>query len=296
VEQRPLGSSGPKVSLVGLGTNNFSERLDLEASRAVFDKAIDLGITFIDTADVYGGLGGTETFLGKIMGERRKQVVLCTKFGMLRPGGERDTSRRHVMAAVEASLARLRTDYIDVYMLHRPDGVTPIEETLRALDDLVRQGKVRAIGCSNLPGWRVVEAQWTSTHHRLPHFTCAQSEYSLLARAPEQELLPALEAYGLGFLPYFPLASGLLSGKYRRNAPLPAGARISASKTYQDRHLSEASWAIVERLHEFCAERGHSLLELAFSWLASRKSVSSIIAGRARPRSWNRTPRRRPGR
>jgi aryl-alcohol dehydrogenase-like predicted oxidoreductase len=281
VKQRALGNSDLRVSLVGVGCNNFAERLDLEASRAVVDKAIELGATFFDTADVYGKLGGSEEYLGRILGERRKQVVLCTKFGVsMTPGvTAKDNSRRYVMTAVEASLRRLRTDYIDLYMLHRPDVVTPIEETLRALDDLVRQGKVRTIGCSNLPAWRVVEAHWTSEHHGLQRFVCAQDEYSLLARAPERELIPALERCGASLLPYFPLASGLLSGKYRRDAPLPAGSRIGDFRQYQDRHLSDANWAIVEGLREFCAQRGRTLLELAFSWLASRPCVSSIIAG-----------------
>ena len=285
MKQRTLGNSDLRVSLVGLGCNNFAERLDLEASRAVVDKAIELGATFFDTADVYGKLGGSEEYLGRILGERRKQVVLCTKFGVsMTPGvTAKDNSRRYVMTAVEASLRRLRTDYIDVYMLHRPDGVTPIEETLRALDDLVRQGKVRTIGCSNLPAWRVVEAHWTSVHHRLHRFVCAQDEYSLLARSPERELIPALESCGAGLLPYFPLASGLLSGKYRRDAPLPAGSRIGDFRQYQDRHLSDANWAIVEGLRDFAAQRGRTLLELAFSWLASRPCVASIIAGASTP-------------
>ncbi len=285
MKQRTLGKSDLQVSIVGLGCNNFAERLGFEASCAVVDKAIDLGITFFDTADVYGKLGGSEDYLGRILGERRKRVVLCTKFGVsMTPGvTEKNTSRRYVMTAVEASLRRLRTDYIDVYMLHRPDAVTPIEETLRALDDLIRQGKVRTIGCSNLPAWRVVEAQWTSTHLGLHRFVCAQDEYSLVSRAPERDLIPALDAYDLGLLPYFPLASGLLSGKYRRDAPMPAGSRIADFRQYQDRHLSEANWAIVEGLHAFCAARGHTVLELAFSWLASRPCVSSIIAGASTP-------------
>jgi len=211
--------------------------------------------------------------------------VLCTKFGVsMTPGvTAKDTSRRYIMTAVEASLRRLRTDYIDVYMLHRPDAVTPIEETLRALEDLIGQGKVRTIGCSNLPAWRVVEAHCTSVHHGLHRFVCAQDEYSLLARSPERELIPALESCGAGLLPYFPLASGLLSGKYRRDAPLPAGSRIGDFRQYQDRHLSDANWAIVEQLRDFAAKRGHTLLELAFSWLASRACVSSIIAGASTP-------------
>jgi aryl-alcohol dehydrogenase-like predicted oxidoreductase len=249
------------------------------------DRALDLGITLFDTADTYGNGGGSEAILGEILGDRRKEIVLATKFGSVM-SEERElkgASRRYIMRAVEDSLRRLKTDWIDLYQLHRQDPLTPIEETLRALDDLVHQGKVRYIGCSNLPAWRVVEAQWTSRSHGLNAFVSTQDEYSLLVRDVERELLPAAQAYGLGLIPYFPLASGLLTGKYRRNSPLPEGTRLANTQRLASRYISGANWDKVERLERFCAERGRTLLELAFSWLLSRPQVSSVIAGATRP-------------
>ena len=285
MRQRSLGKSGVQVSLVGLGCNNFGGRIDLEASRKVVHKALDLGITLFDTADIYGEKGGSETILGQILGDRRKEIVLATKFGMPMDEAERlkGASRRYILSAVEASLRRLKTDWIDLYQLHTPDPLTPIEETLRTLEELIRQGKVRYIGCSNLPAWQVVEAQWTARHIGLNAFVTCQDEYSLVVRDPERELLPAMEAYGLGLLPYFPLASGLLSGKYKRTGPMPEGARLTMTKRLADRYLTDANWQIVERLSEFSATRGRSLLEVAFSWLTSRPMVSSVIAGATRP-------------
>ncbi|HXP76051.1 MAG TPA: aldo/keto reductase [Stellaceae bacterium] len=282
---RNLGRSGLRVSLVGLGCNNFGGRIDLEASRKVVHKALDLGITLLDTADTYGNFGGSEECLGAILGARRKDVVLATKFGlpMNAEGTIKGASRRYVMSEVEASLRRLKTDWIDLYQLHQPDPLTPIEETLRALDDLVRQGKVRYIGCSNLPAWQVVEAQWTARHLGLNAFVCAQDEYSLVVRGIDRELIPALQAYDMGLLPFFPLASGLLTGKYRRNATLPAGTRLANTQRLADRFLTEANWQIAERLQDFAATRGHSLLELAFSWLVARPQVASVIAGATKP-------------
>ncbi len=285
MEQRNLGTSGLRVSVVGLGCNNFGGRIDLEASRRVVHRALDLGITLFDTADIYGERGGSETCLGQILGDRRKDIVLATKFGM--PMDEAETlkggSRRYIMAAVEASLRRLRTDWIDLYQLHRPDPLTPIEETLRALDDLVRQGKVRYVGCSNLAGWQVVEAQWTAKHLGVNAFVSCQDEYSLVVRGIERDLLPAMQACGLGLLPFFPLASGLLTGKYQRNTPLPAGTRLANTQRLADRYLTDANWRVVERLAPFCAARGRNLLELAFSWLAARPQVASVIAGATKP-------------
>ena len=285
MEQRNLGRSGLRVSVVGLGCNNFGGRIDLEASRRVVHKALDLGITLFDTADIYGERGGSETCLGQILGDRRKDIVLATKFGMPMDTAEtlKGGSRRYIMAAVEASLRRLRTDWIDLYQLHRPDPLTPIEETLRALDDLVRQGKVRYVGCSNLAGWQAVEAQWTAKHLGLNAFVSCQDEYSLVVRGIERDLLPAMQTHGLGLLPFFPLASGLLTGKYRRDAPPPAGTRLANTQRLADRYLTDANWQVVERLAPFCAARGHSLLELAFSWLAARPQVASVIAGATKP-------------
>ena len=285
MKQRPLGKSGLQVSLVGLGCNNFGGRIDLEASRKVVHKALDLGITLFDTADIYGERGGSETILGQVLGDRRGDIVLATKFGMPmdEAGVVKSASRRYILSAVEASLRRLKTDWIDLYQLHTPDPLTPIEETLRTLEDLIRHGKVRYIGCSNLPAWQVVEALWTSRHLGFNAFVTCQDEYSLLVRDPERELLPAMQAHGLGLLPYFPLACGLLSGKYKRNTPLPEGARLTNTQRLADRYLTEANWQIVERLEDFCATRGRSLLELAFGWLAARPTVCSVIAGATRP-------------
>jgi aryl-alcohol dehydrogenase-like predicted oxidoreductase len=280
---RNLGNSGLRVTETGLGCNNFGARLDLEATRRVVDKALDLGINFFDTADVYGNKGGSEDQLGQILGERRKKIVLATKFGMPMDTPEKiGGSRRYVMSEVEDSLRRLRTDWIDLYQMHQPDPHTPIEETLRALDDLVRQGKVRYIGCSNFPAWQVVEAEWTSRTFGLHHFVSCQDEYSLLVRKIEHDLIPAIERYSLGLLPYFPLASGLLTGKYSRDK-MPEGARLTNTKPLADRYLTEANWQKVERLKKFSAERGHTMLELAFSWLLTRPGVSSVIAGATKP-------------
>jgi aryl-alcohol dehydrogenase-like predicted oxidoreductase len=285
MKQRTIGKSGLLVSLVGLGCNNFGGRIDLEASRKVVHKALDLGITLFDTADIYGERGGSETILGQVLGDRRKDIVLATKFGMPMDdaGILKGASRRYMLSEVDASLRRLKTDWIDLYQLHTPDSLTPIEETLRTFDDLIRQGKVRYIGCSNLPAWQVVEALWTSRQLGINAFASCQDEYSLLVRDPERELLPAMEAYGLGLLPFFPLASGLLTGKYKRNEPMPQGARLTTTQRLADRYLKDANWQIVERLEEFCVKRGRSLLELAFSWLAARPAVSSVIAGATRP-------------
>lgn len=281
---RNLGSSGLRVSEVGLGCNNFGARVtDVEITRRVVDKAIDLGITLFDTADVYGNKGGSETQLGQILGNRRKLIVLATKFGMqMNSPEEKGASRSYIMNAVEASLRRLRTDWIDLYQLHQADPLTPIEETLRALDDLIRQGKVRYIGCSNVPAWQVAGAYWTARDLRINGFVSCQDEYSLLVRKIDEELIPALRHYGLGLLPYFPLASGLLTGKYSRGR-MPEGARLTETKRLADRYLTESNWGKVDRLAAFCAERGHSMLELAFSWLLARPTVASVIAGATNP-------------
>jgi aryl-alcohol dehydrogenase-like predicted oxidoreductase len=284
VKQRNLGKSGLLVSLVGLGCNNFGGRIDLEASRKAVHKALDLGITLFDTADIYGNQGGSETCLGQILGDRRKDIVLATKFVMPmdKEGVLKGASRRYIMRAIEDSLTRLKTDWIDLYQVHQPDPLTPIEETLRALDDLVHQGKVRYVGCSNFPAWQVVAAQWTSKHHNLDAFVSCQDEYSLLVRDIERELVPAMVEYGLGLLPFFPLASGLLTGKYKRDAK-PKGARLSYMQALADRYMTDANWQIVERLAAFAAKHDRTLLELAFSWLAARPAVSSVIAGATKP-------------
>ena len=283
MDTKPLGRSGLRVSVVGLGCNNFGQRCDQAQTRAVVAKALDLGVTLFDTADVYGGGGVSEEYLGKALESRRGEVVLATKFGM--PMGEgplrRGGSRRWMMQAAENSLRRLGTEYIDLYQIHFPDAGTPIEETLRALDDLVRQGKVRYVGCSNFAGWQVVEAAWTARTAGLAQFVSAQNFSNLLERNVERELVPACNAHGLGVLPYFPLASGLLTGKYQRGAAAPEGTRLSAPRFKGA--LSDKNFDKVEKLSAFAADAGHSLLELAIGWLASQPHVPSVIAGATKP-------------
>jgi aryl-alcohol dehydrogenase-like predicted oxidoreductase len=275
---RPLGRSGLLVSVVGLGCNNFGGRLDLEAARAVVDAALDAGVTLLDTADVYGGPGGSETILGQLLEGRRDEVVLATKFGMsMGEESERELrgSRRYIRRAVEASLQRLRTDYIDLYQYHRPDGTTPVAETLEALSELVTEGKVRYVGCSNFAAWQLIDAEWISQSGGLRRFISAQNEYSLLERGAEAELLPACERHGIGVLPYFPLANGLLTGKYRRGEPAPAGTRLAARAQV----LDHADFDRIDALEAFAAATGRSLLELAIGGLAAQPAVASVIAG-----------------
>jgi aryl-alcohol dehydrogenase-like predicted oxidoreductase len=285
MEIRNLGRSGLRVSAIGLGCNNFGGRLDLAGTKAVIHTAFDAGITLFDTADVYGDKGGSETLMGQVIGPIRQSIVLASKFCMPMDAAEtlKGGSRRYIMQAVEASLKRLQTDYLDLYQMHRMDPLTPIEETLRALSDLVTQGKIRYFGCSNFSAWRLVEAQWTAKSLDLPGFVSAQDEYSLVKRDHETDLLPALREYGLGLLPYFPLASGLLTGKYRRNAPMPEGARLTNTQRLADRYLTEKNWEISEKLADFAEAQGHTPLELAFSWLLAQAPVSSVIAGATKP-------------
>jgi aryl-alcohol dehydrogenase-like predicted oxidoreductase len=285
MEIRNLGQSGLRVSSIGLGCNNFGGRIDEAATKAVIHKALDLGITLFDTADVYGERGGSEAVMGRILGDDRKRIVLATKFAaqMDDSGEMAGGSRRYIMAAVEDSLRRLKTDCIDLYQMHRADPRTPIEETLRALDDLIRQGKVRYIGCSNFPAWQMTEAAWTTRTAGLNGFVSCQDEYSLVCRTPEAELLPAARKLGLGLLPYFPLASGLLTGKYRRNTPLPAGTRLAKTQRLAERYLTERNWQIAEKLADFAESHGHTMLQLAFSWLLTQSPVASVIAGATGP-------------
>lgn len=285
MQRRRLGNSTLDVSVVGLGGNNFGGRIDFPTAERVVHAAIARGVNLIDTADSYGNRGGSEEALGRILGDKRKEIVLATKFGlpMDEAGTLRGASRRYVMQAAEASLKRLRTDWIDLYQLHRPDAQTPIEETLRALDDLVRQGKVRFLGCSNLSAQQVTAAQDIARRHGLTAFVSCQDEYSLLVRDIERELLPAVKARGLSILPYFPLASGLLTGKYRRGAPLPPGTRLAKNPRHAQEFISERNWRIVAELEAFAASRGRSLVELAVSWLLRDPVVASVIAGATTP-------------
>ncbi len=285
MEQRTLGRSGLLVSAVGLGCNNFGGRTDFDGSKAVIHKALDLGITLFDTADIYANKGGSENVIGQVLGDRRKDIVLATKFcGPMDDAGKlKGASRRYIMSAVEASLKRLKTDWIDLYQVHMVDPLTPMEETLRALDDLVTQGKVRYLGLSNHKAWQVVEAEWIARRDGLERFVSCQDEYSLIVRDAEKELIPAMNAYGIGLLPYFPLASGMLTGKYKRNAPMPEKSRLSYVQNLADRYLTDANWQTVERLTDFAAKRGKSILDLAFSWLACRPPTASVIAGATRP-------------
>lgn len=281
---RNLGGSGLRVSVVGLGCNNFGQRTDPEASRKVIHKAIDLGVTLFDTADIYAGRGASEEVLGNVLSDRRKDIVLATKFSkaMSDDGTKQGASRRYIMSAVEASLRRLKTDYIDLYQQHDYDPLTPIEETLRALDDLVRQGKVRYIGNSNFPAWRIAEAELTARQMNVNRYVSCQDEYSLVVRDIETDLLPAAQEYNLGLLPFFPLASGLLTGKYKRGAAAPADTRFGKTPVLRDRYVTPRNEDMVEKLQAFAQARGHSMLELAFSWLAARPQVSSVIAGATR--------------
>ena len=279
MRSRKLGQSPLEVSEIGLGCNNFGWLVDFPQAREVVFKALDLGVTLFDTADMYGNRGRSEEMLGELLQGRRDRVVFATKFGMAMGDGPewRGAARRYVMAAAEASLRRLRTDRIDLYQLHQPDPETPIDETLRALEDLVKQGKVLAVGCCNLPAWQFVDALWTARVGSLPPFVSHQAEYSLIARDAARELLPALAAHGTGFLPYFPLAGGLLSGKYRRDAS-PEGSRLT--RTGMGKHfLTEANFERIDRLSGFAAGHGRSLLDLAFAWLLAHPVVASVIAG-----------------
>lgn len=287
MEKRFLGHSGLEVSVIGLGCNNFGgmiKTLDLAGAQKVVHAALDAGVTLFDTSDSYGVEGGSEKTLGETLGARRKDIVLATKFAspLNREKSSRyNASRGYIMTAVEDSLRRLKTDYIDLYQYHFPDPHTPMEETLRALDDLVRQGKVRYLGCSNLPAWRLIDASWISRHQNLERLVSTQMEYSLLARGVEAELLPALRASRMTLLPYFPLASGLLTGKYRKGQPLPADTRMSIA--YFKGGLTDDKLDVVEKLIAFSEARGRAILELAFSWLLGNDIVSSVIAGATKP-------------
>lgn len=282
---QPLGDSGLMVSALGIGCNAFGARIDEERSRTVVDAAIEAGVTLFDTADSYG-LGASEVVLGRALGKRRDAVVVATKAGMDMDGrngpdwGAR-ASRRYLRTALEASLRRLGTDYIDLYQLHTPDRITPIEETLAAMDDFVREGKVRYVGCSNFAAWELVDADWTARTTGTVRFVSAQNEYSLYNRAAEGELVPACESLGVGILPYFPLAYGLLTGKYHRGEAAPEGSRLALDS--QAKRLADADWDRVEALERYATERDLSLIDVAVGGLAAQPAVASVIAGATRP-------------
>jgi aryl-alcohol dehydrogenase-like predicted oxidoreductase len=283
METRALGPNGPQVSLVGLGCNNFGWRIDRDATKNVVDKAIDLGVTLFDTADIYGKTR-SEQLIGEILGDRRKQIVLATKFGKAADAvpGVRGT-RAYIRKAAEASLKRLRTDWIDVYYMHEPDPETPIDETLAALDELIKEGKVRHIAASNFSAAEIADAVASAKRTGAAGFVASQEEYRVTDRRIEKEVLPALDRNGLGLVPFFPLGGGALTGKYRRDAPMPEGARLTDVEIPGQNRFLDPHWDTIERLKTFAEERGHTILELAFSWLAQRPRVASIIAGATKP-------------
>ena len=282
---RPLGDSGLMVSVTGLGCNNFGRRLDLDATRAVVDAALDAGITLLDTADTYGNGGGSEELLGEVLAGRRDEVVLATKFGHQQfdmgygPAAGAKGGRAYIRRAVERSLRRLRTDYLDLYQIHTPDPVTPVAETLAALGELVTEGKVRYLGHSNFTGWQIADAAHVARAAGAVPFVSAQNHWSLLERGAEAEVVPAARHFGLGVLPYFPLANGLLTGKVRRGQEPPAGSRLASRPGY----LTEAKLNRVEALISWAAGRGRTVLEVAIGALAAQPGCASVIAGATSP-------------
>ena len=279
IPTRLLGDSGLRVSTVGLGCNNFGRRVELEGAHAVVDAALEEGVTFFDTADIYGR-GRSEEILGEVLEGRRDQVVLATKFGMDMGDGKGPRgSRDYIRQAIAGSLRRLRTDAIDVYWYHQPDGVTPIAETLATLDELVRDETVRVIGASNFSAEQIEEADAVARQRGLAHFAAIQNQYSLLVRDAEGDVLPTCERLGLGFVPYFPLASGLLTGKYRRDEPAPPGTRLAGRETV----ATDSQFDLIEALERYAAERGLSLVQVAIGGLLTRELVSSVIAGATKP-------------
>lgn len=284
MEYRNLGRSDLKVSALGLGCNNFGGRLETEKSKEVIAKALDIGVTLFDTADCYpmGKFGVSEEILGETLGARRKDAVLVTKFGYPGQHPKASGSRDYVTAAVEESLKRLKTDWIDLYLYHKPDPETPLEETIGAMDDLIKAGKVRHIGCSNFSAAQIEEAMRIADAPGAQRFICSQEEYSLLARGMEAEVIPALNAHGLGLLPFFPLASGLLTGKHRKGKAAPEGTRLSKGHL-ADMFMTERNLDIAERLAHFAEANGHRLVDVAFGWLLAQKPVASVIAGASSP-------------
>jgi aryl-alcohol dehydrogenase-like predicted oxidoreductase len=280
MKYRNLGNSGMQVSVVGLGANNFGGRLDYQQTEKVIRQAIDIGINFIDTANIYGE-GLSEEYIGKVLKDVSEPVLVATKVGMSRGElpNETGTSRKHIIDQVEISLRKLKRDYIDLYQIHQSDPYTKIEETLRALDDLIHQGKVLYIGCSNFSTWQICEAVWMSKALNLNCFVSTQPEYSMLERDVEKEMIPFCDKYGLGVLPYYPLARGFLTGKYALNQPIPKGTRLANDAANQKRLFSEKNFKILEALEHFATENGRTIVQLAIAWLLYNPAVSSVIAG-----------------
>ena len=289
MEYRRLGQTGLEVSTIGLGTNNFGGRIDFEATKKVLHQTMEEGINFLDCANTYGA-GKSEEFIGQVLGkEHRHEMIIATKVGNGPMGGpppgpnQKGGTRHHILEQVDLSLKRLDTDYIDLYYMHRWDPDTAIEETMRALDDLVHSGKVRYLGCSNYTAWQMVEAIWTAKAQNLYNYCCVQPEYSLVVRDVEKELVPATKRYGMSLIPFFPLASGFLTGKYSQGEEPPEGTRFAGSPNMGNRYFNDDNWSLLGKLQSFAGERGHSVAELAFSWLLGNPVVPSVIAGATKP-------------
>ena len=289
MEYRRLGQTGLEVSTIGLGTNNFGGRIDFEATKKVLHQTMEEGINFLDCANTYGA-GKSEEFIGQVLGkEHRHEMIIATKVGNGPMGGpppgpnQKGGTRHHILEQVDLSLKRLDTDYIDLYYMHRWDPDTAIEETMRALDDLVHSGKVRYLGCSNYTSWQMVEAIWTAKAQNLYNYCCVQPEYSLVVRDVEKELVPAAKRYGMSLIPFFPLASGFLTGKYSQGEEAPEGTRFAGSPNMGNRYFNDDNWSLLGKLQSFAGERGHSVAELAFSWLLGNPVVPSVIAGATKP-------------
>ena len=281
MEFRNLGKSGLKVSQISLGGDTFGRSVDERTTSDIINHALDLGVNFIDTADIYGNQGRSEEFIGKALKGKRPKVLIGSKFGSAMGTGPNDKggSRHRIINALEASLQRLDTDYLDLYQIHHPDPTTPIEETLCALDDIIRAGKVRYIGCSNFAAWQLTEAMWVSKVNSLQPFVTVQPKYHLLDRRIEQELVPCCQAHGVGVIPWYPLAAGFLTGKYRRGEMPAAGTRFASDIPFYNRLLTDANFDRLDKLRVFAAECKHTVTEVAIAWLLSHQWISSIIAG-----------------
>ena len=282
MQYRTLGNSDLKLSVLGLGCNNFGGRADVPTTKRVIDHCLDVGVNHFDTADIYGGDGKSEDFMGQVIGDKRKKMIIATKFGLPMTAGS-GGSRKYVTSAIEASLKRLRTDYIDLYYLHKPDLKTPIEETLGALNDLKKQGKIRWYANSNMEDAEIDAADAAARKNNFTPFVAAQDELSLIKRGTERERIPAMLRHNLAFIPYFPLASGLLTGKYKRNAPLPEGTRLSSAGRLADVFMNEKNMELTFKIGDFCEKRKLNMLDVAFAWLLAKPYITSVIAGAVKP-------------